>query len=232
MQVGLWWPFVLRDAHKYSKKCLQCQKMGQPSPTDRMADHPVLPLQPFQKWGLDFVGPIKPKAQRSRARYILVASNYATKWVEAVALKDNKAASVARFLYKNIMSRFGCPVELVSNQGTRFLNSVIRELTRKHMMVHKKSSPYHSQANGQAKSSNKILLRILKKIVSDNYKDWDDKLDSALWSFWTTYKVSTRMTPFRLVYGIEAIVPIEFVVPSLRISVAQKLSSEESLQHR
>ena len=87
-----------------------------------MVDHLVLPLEPFQKWGLDFVGPIKPKTQRSGARYILVATDYATKWVEAVALKDNTATSVARFLYKNIMSRFGCPIELVSDQGTHFLN--------------------------------------------------------------------------------------------------------------
>ena len=65
--------------------------------------------------------------------------------------------------------------------------------------------------------------------MSDNYKDWDDKLDSALWSFWTTYKVSIGMTPFRLVYGIEVVVLMEFVVLSLRISVAHKISSKESL---
>ena len=66
----------------------------------------------------------------------------------------------------------------------------------------------------------------------ENYKDWDDKLDSALWLFWTAYKVSTGMTLFQLVYGIEAVVPMEFVVLSLRISAAHKLPSEESLQHR
>ena len=115
--------------------------MGQPGSSDRMQDHPIMPLEPFQKWGLDFVGPIKPRASKTGARYILVATDYATKWVEAVALRDNKAASVARFLYKNIMSRFGCPVELVSDQGTHFLNSIIQKLTRTHMMVHKKSYP-------------------------------------------------------------------------------------------
>ena len=151
------------------------------------------------------------------------------KWVEAVALKDNKAASVARFLYKHIMSRFGCPIELVSDQGTHFLNSVIKELTETHMMAHKKSTPYHPQANGQAESSNKVILRILKRIVSDNRRDWDDKLDSVLWSFRTAYKVATGMTPFRLVYGIEAVVPMEFLVPSLRISVDHRLSVEESV---
>ena len=117
-----------------------------------MPDSPIMPLDPFQKWGLDFVGPVKPKASKSGNRYILVATDYCTKWVEAVALKDNKASSVARFLYKNIMTRFGCPVELVSDQGTHFLNEVIKELTQTHMILHKKSTPYHPQANGQAES--------------------------------------------------------------------------------
>ena len=62
-------------------------------------------------------------------------------------------------------------------------------------------------------------MRILKKIVSENRVDWDDKLDSALWSFWTAFKVATGMTPFKLVYGIEAVVPMEYVIPSLRLAV-------------
>lgn len=100
MQAGLWWPLLLKDAYQFARECLQCQKIGQPTSMDRMQDHPVLPLEPFQKWGLDFVGPIKPKASGTGARYILVATYYATKWVEAVSLRDNKAVSVARFLYK------------------------------------------------------------------------------------------------------------------------------------
>lgn len=154
MQAGLWWPFLLKDAHQYAKESVQCQRMGQPTTMDRMQDHPILPLEPFQKWGLDFVGPTKPKAKKNGARYILVATDYATKWVEAVALKDNKARSVARFLYK-MMTRFGCPIELVSDQGVHFLNLVIKELTSKHMILHKKSTPYHPHANGQAENTNR-----------------------------------------------------------------------------
>ena len=95
--------------------CEQCQKDDTPKPTDRMSHHPVLPLEPFQKWGLDFMGPIKPAAQHTGNPYILVATDYCTKWVEAVSLRDNKASSVASFLYNTIMCRFGCPVEIVSN---------------------------------------------------------------------------------------------------------------------
>ncbi|MCO5547221.1 hypothetical protein L7F22_000666 [Adiantum nelumboides] len=195
-----------------------------------MLDHPILPLEPFQKWGMDFVGPVKPTSSRGN-RYILVATNYCTKWVEAVELKDNKAASVAKFLYHNIMTRFGCPVELVSDRGTHFLNEVIQELTKTHMILHKNSTPYHPQANGQAESSNKILVKILKKIVQEDHKDWDLKLDSAVWSFRTTFKVTIGMTPFMLVYGLEAVVPMEFVVPSLTVS-AQKMSPTLSVTHK
>ena len=158
--------------------------------------------------------------------------DYATKWVEAIALWDNKSTTVAQFLYQNIMSQFGYPIKLISDQGTHFLNSIIQELTATHMVSHKLSSPYHLQANGQAESSNKVLLWILKKIVSENKKDWDDKLDSALWSFRTAFKVATRLTPFKLVYGPEAIIPMEFVIPNLQITAVHCLSLEDSLPSR
>ena len=197
-----------------------------------MQHNPVLPLEPFQKWGIDFVGPIKPAAKLSGNKYILVATDYCTKWVEAIALRDNTARSVAKFLYNNIMTRFGCPVELVFDQGKHFLNKVIRLLTNTHMIIHKKSTVYYPQANGLAESSNKILLKILKKTVSENRKDWDQKLNSALWAFRTAFKVGSGFTPFRLVYGLEAIVPMEFIVPSLRVATTMKLSGHQSLQHR
>ena len=76
-------------------------------------------------WGLDFVGLIKPVGRFTRAKYILVATDYCTKWVEAKAIQDNKATSMAKILYGNIFCMFGCIVELVNDQGTHFINHVI-----------------------------------------------------------------------------------------------------------
>lgn len=142
-QAGLGWPTVLKDAHDFAKHCIQCQREGKPTDADRMSHQPILPLEPFQKWGMDFIGPIKPMAKNTGNRYILVATYYCTKWVEAVALKYNKAESVAKFLYKNIMTRYGCPVELVSDQGGHFLTKVIKKLTTLHIINHKKSTVYY-----------------------------------------------------------------------------------------
>ena len=120
-----------------------------------MPHQPVLPLDPFQKWGLDFVGPFTPAATRTGNRYILVATNSCTKWVEAKALRDNMVASIAKSLYEYIWCRFGCPIELISDQGSHFLNLVIHDLTYRYTVVHKKSTPYYPQVNGLAESTKK-----------------------------------------------------------------------------
>ena len=188
----------------------------------------VLPLEPFQKWDLDFIGPFKHATAQTSNRYIIVATDYYTKWVEAKALRDNTTASTAKFIYENLWCRFGCPIELVSDQGGHFVNRIICELTSHYAVVHKKSTPYYPQANGLAESTNKTLQTILKKIVNENHMDWDDKLHSALWAYRTTYKTSIGSTPFRLAFGLEAVMPIEFQVPSLRLQIAERLPESES----
>ncbi|RYA42775.1 DDE-type integrase/transposase/recombinase, partial [Enterobacter cloacae complex sp. GF14B] len=124
----------------------------------------------------------------------------------------------AKFLFENIITRFGCPFEIVSDNGTHFINEVIRELTTTFMISHHKSTPYYPQANGQAESTNKTLISILTKTVEAHRTDWDLKLTSALWAYRTAYKVAINCTPFKMVYGQEAVMPWEFVIPSLRVA--------------
>ena len=172
--------------------------------------------------------PFTPAAARTGNKYILVATDYCTKWVEAKALRENTAAVTAKFLYEYIWCRFGCPIELISDQGSHFLNMVVRELTLHYVIVHKKSTPYYPQANGLAESTNKTLQNILKKIFNENRTNWDTKLHSALWAYRTSYKTSIQSTPFRLAFGLEAIMPVEFQVPSLRIQIRERLPEKQS----
>ena len=95
-------------------------------------------------------------------------------------------------------------------------------------VVHKRSTPYYPQANELAESTNKTLQNILRKILNENRTDWDTKLHSALWAYRTAYKTSIRTTPFRLAFGLEVVMSIEFQVPSLHIQVRERLNEKQS----
>jgi hypothetical protein len=101
---GYWWPTLFKDAHSYTRKCDPCQRVGKPTPTTAMPLIPLLALASFEKWGINFVGPIAHATKHGRKHYILVATDYATKWAEAAATRMDDAKIVAKFLYENIIS--------------------------------------------------------------------------------------------------------------------------------
>ena len=111
----------------------------------------MLSTRAFYKWGIEFVGLIKTPARHTHAKYIFVAIDYLTKWVEAKAAVKNDARTTAKFLYKNIFTRYGLPIEIVSDQGVHFVNEVIEFLLHKFMIIHKRSAPYHPQTSRKHK---------------------------------------------------------------------------------
>ena len=130
-----------------------------------------LATQPFEKWGIGFVGSISPAAINSQARYIIVVTDYFSKWVEARATRKADAKSSAKFLYEQVISRYGCPLELINDRCVHFLNEVIAQLTTEFMIIHRKSSAYYPHANGQAESTNKTLCKTLTKTVEASRGD-------------------------------------------------------------
>ena len=103
-------------------------------------------IEPFDKWALDFVGPISPMS--SKKKYILVCMDYVTKWVEAKFFFRATKKSVVEFIYEEIFTQSGVPREIVTYQGTQFTSKLMKELTTKYGIRHCKSSPYHPRANG------------------------------------------------------------------------------------
>ena len=99
---GLWWPTMFSDSMEYVKHCDTCQREKPPVASDNMP-RPLMP-RAFAKWGLDFVGPIKPLSHQTHAQYIIVASDYLTKLVEAKATTHNDARTTAKFLYEDIFA--------------------------------------------------------------------------------------------------------------------------------
>ena len=159
--------------------------MGKPIKRDEMPLQPQVLIEPFEKWALDFVGPINPASKKKR--YILVCTDYVTKWVEAKVVPREIEQVVVDFLQENIFTRFGIPREIVTDQGTQFTSHLLTALVQQYKINHRLSSPYHPQANGQVESTNKVLESILTKIVEQHHKDWADRMLEAIWAYRTTW---------------------------------------------
>ncbi|MCO5549244.1 hypothetical protein L7F22_002711 [Adiantum nelumboides] len=218
LMVGIWWPTLFADAKEFVRRCDACQRAKMPTRVDSMPLRPKMGAIAFAKWGIDFVEPIQPSAYRTQAQYIIVATDYLTKWTEAKATRKNDPQNTAASLYENVFTRYGLPIEIVSNRETHFLKEVIEYLLSEFMVIHNKSGPYHPQANGQAEHTNKILSSVLTKVLSTGRTDWEMNLHAALWAYRVSFKTALNVTPFNLVYGLDAILPIEFLLPTLRIA--------------
>ena len=168
--------------------------------------HPILEVELFDLWGMDFMGPFPPSYNNL---YILLAVDYVSKWVEAILTRTNDAKVVAQFLRSHIFSRFGTPRALITDNGTHLCNKVIDKVLQKYGVRHRKSLAYHPQSNGQAEVSNREIKSILEKTVNSFRKDWSKKIEDALWAYRTAFKTPLGMSPFRLVYGKACHLPVE-----------------------
>ena len=147
----------------------------------------------------------------------MVATEYFSKWVKAIPFRKTTGAVVANFICEHIIIRFGIPYKIISDNGTPFVNKSVREILEHYRIKHRRSTHYYPQGNGQAEATNRMLLRILNKVVFDYGKGWSSHLADALWAYRGSTKTATVFTPFSLVYGTNAIAPIELLVPSPRI---------------
>nr|GEU97023.1 reverse transcriptase domain-containing protein [Tanacetum cinerariifolium] len=187
------------------KNCDVCQRQGKISKRDEMPQNSIQVCEIFDVWGIDFMGPFSSSRGK---KYILVAVDYLSKWVEAKVLPTNDARVVCKFL-KNLFARFGTPRAIISDRGTHFCNDQFTKVMQKFGVTYRLATPYHPQTSGQVEVSNRGLKCILERAVGENHASWSDKLDDALWAFRTTYKTPIGCTPYKLVYGKACHLPIE-----------------------
>nr|GEY63410.1 reverse transcriptase domain-containing protein [Tanacetum cinerariifolium] len=140
-------------------------------------------------------------------KYILVAVNYLSKWVEAKALLINDARVVVKLL-KSLLARFETPRAIISDHGTHFCNDKFAKVMSKYGVTHRLATAYHPQTSGQVKVSNRGLKSILKRTVGENRVSWSEKIEDALWAFRTAYKTPIGCTFYKLVYGKSSHLPI------------------------
>ncbi|KAJ1684801.1 hypothetical protein LUZ63_012744 [Rhynchospora breviuscula] len=128
--------------------------------------------------------------------------------------------------------RYGNPRKIISDNGTAFKNAKIAEFVEKHKIEWTYSSIYNPRANGLAEAFNKVLIKILRKTVGVNHRNWHEKLPEALWAYRITYRTPTQATAYSLVYGTEAVLPIEVELPFLRVAMASEIPLTKQMQLR
>jgi hypothetical protein len=217
---------MIDDCVKYQKGCKACQRFRNIQLAPAGVMNSIVKSWPFRGWGLDFIGEIHPGSSKGH-RFILVATDYFTKWAEAVPLRNMTHWEVISFVQEHIIYRFGIPQTLTTDQGPSFMSHQFREFTESMKIKLLNSSPYYVQANGQAKASNKVLIKIIKKRIKDNPRRWHENLSEALWAHRTSRHGATKVTPFELVYGQEAVLAVEVILQNLRITRQDYLPAKE-----
>ncbi|MGV7343076.1 integrase, partial [Mycobacterium kansasii] len=230
-RMGYYWPTMFKDAIEYAKRCHEGQIHGDVIHVPPEDLHQSIASWPFSAWGLDVIGPINPPSSKAK-QYILAATDYFSKWTEAVALRNVKEKDVVDFIRHAIIYRHGIPKKIVTDNDTPFKNRGMEKLCQKFSIRHSFSTPYYPPANGLAEAFNKTIVKIIKKTVTGNKRDWDEKLQEALWAYRTTCRTSTGATPYSLIYGTEAVIPIEIHMASLRVAVHQSMTDDENARIR
>ena len=171
---------------------------------------------PFQQWGLDFIGEINPPSS-AQHKWILTATDYFTKWIEGIPSRQATDNVIISFLERNILSRFGCPQKIITDNAAAFKSKKIIDFCHKYHITLGHSTTYYPQGNGLVETSNKSLVNIIKTLLEDNKKTWNKRLVNALWEYRLTTKKSISTSPYQLVYGMDAIFPSSLGVPVMKI---------------
>src|ERR1044072_4545328 len=213
---GLYWPEMLKNCIDFAKSCQECQKHAGIQHVPASELHTIVKPWPFRGWALDLIGEIKPESSKKH-KFILVAIDYFTKWVEAIPLTRVDQDVIIDFILSNIIYRYGIPETLTTDQGSVFIGRKMQEFATSFGIKLLSSTPYYAQANGQVEAANKIIIGLLRKHVGQRPKNWHNTLNQILWAYRTSPKEATNTTPFRLTYGHDAVLPVKIFLQSARI---------------
>ena len=165
---------------------------------------PITVKEPFELLGL---GPFPTSINGNK--YILFITEYLTRWCEAAALPDATAHSVAQALLHKVIFPHGCPQQLLSDQGSQFRSEVLQVLSHSLGIKQVFTSPYHPQTNGLTERMNKTIKQVISAYVDPLHQSWDHVLPFAIHAYNTSVQTSTKISPFRALYGRDPCLPLD-----------------------
>ncbi|KAL0319768.1 UNVERIFIED_CONTAM: hypothetical protein Sradi_5238300 [Sesamum radiatum] len=207
------------------RKCVNCQIHENLHHTPTVGIEFTYPTWPFDHWGMDIIGPFPPAS--GQRKFVLVAIDHFTKWIEVEPLAKITKDAVIKFLWKNLLCRFGVPQRITTDSGTQFQGRKLKEWCTKWNIKQIFTSVGNPKANGQTEVSNRIILQNIKAKLRQHKRGWLEELPGVLRAYRTTARTNSGETPFSLVYGSEALIPAEVVEPTIRVVRYEESSNQK-----
>ena len=201
------WPGIMQDIIRFVKSCITCQKHCNKLPRLPVQQADIVD-RPFDKVAIDIVGPLT--VTDNKCRYILTLIDTATRWPEAVPLREIRTTDVASALF-NIFSRLGLPKQILSDNGQQLVSKAMSEVMEMMGIERKLSTPYHAQSNGMVERFNGTLKNMLQKLTVDKPNSWDKLIPAVLFAFREIPNTTTGYPPFTLMYGRQVRGPADII---------------------
>lgn len=207
-----YWPKLSAAVKQYVRTCRDCQRRKSPPGRPPGLLQPLqIPAAPFEQVGMDLLGPFPTSS--SGNRWIIVATDYLTRYAETRALPRGTAVEVAHFFLENIVLRHGAPAIVITDRGTAFMAQLVRTLMTLSGTSHRRTTAYHPQTNGLTERMNKTIADMLCMYVDVEHKTWDAILPYVTFAYNTAPQETTRMTPFRVLYGRDVATMLDAMLP-------------------
>jgi hypothetical protein len=200
LRVGYYWPKIFTNVYKEVSSYHECQIFNRRRKLQPLLLNPISVEAPFMPWGLDFIGEINLPSS-AQQKWILMATDYFTKWIEVIPTKQATDAVIIQFLEMNIFSRFGCPVKIITDNAVAFKSKRMEKLCQDYNISLGHSTTYYPQGNRLVESSNKSLTKIIKRLLQENRRACHKKLIYALWEDQITTKKSISTSLFQIIYA-------------------------------
>ncbi|CAF0845531.1 unnamed protein product [Adineta steineri] len=203
------WPMMYKDIDNYVKSCILC---AQYNPRRQKTPGKLRPIKPpegvWQLVAMDFHGPINPTSQRGN-KYIISLTDVLSKFVVTRAVRDNSALTAVRFLKEDVISKFGTPRCILTDNGTHFTSALTNELIKQIGATHLYSTPYHPETNGQVERYNSTMDAKIAALSNIRKTNWDDQLPFVTFNYNTSIHSSNKQVPFEMMYGRKPILPFD-----------------------
>lgn len=204
-----YWPGLQRDVRHYISGCEKCQMSKNPIKAPRAPMQIQGAGRPIERTATDILGEL-PMTECGN-RYILVVSDYFTKWTECFAIPNMEARTVADKIVREVITRFGVPTMIHSDQGKQFEGHLFTEMCKMLNVKKTRTTPYHPQSDGMVERFNKTLVRMLKTYVNDHQSDWDEYLPYVTMAYRSVEHETTGCSPNYLMLGREVQTPLDIM---------------------